>query len=60
MGRSAVPRRKEPGGRPWHLGPHGEGTMGAEESEEAELSEAHKQTRPGLRVQWRGPRQAHR
>ena len=29
MGRSAVLRRKEPGGRLWHLGPRGEGTMGA-------------------------------
>lgn len=29
MGRSAVLRRKEPGRRPWHLGPRGEGTMGA-------------------------------
>ena len=41
-------------------GPSGEGTMGAEEDEEAELGEVRKQIRPGLRAQWRGPSQARR
>ena len=31
MGRSAVLRRKEPGGRTWHLGSRGGGTIGATE-----------------------------